>query len=72
VYLGKIPTLGGQRCGSLHFRTRRHFQGHLPGDDTVILLNRENGAVIKVEIALLSAEDQEYVNLRLEAEAAIK
>jgi len=38
------------------------------GDETIIVLKREDGVVIRVEVALLSAEDQEYVKQRLEAE----
>jgi len=38
------------------------------GDETIIVLKREDDIIIRVEAALLSAEDQEYVKLRLEAE----
>jgi hypothetical protein len=38
------------------------------GNDTVIHLKREDGAVITAEVALLSAEDQEYVKRQLAAE----
>jgi hypothetical protein len=38
------------------------------GDTKTIYLKREDGTTIEVEVASLSAEDQEYVQLRLEAE----
>jgi hypothetical protein len=37
----------------------------------VIHLKREDGTIITAEVALLSAEDQEYIKHRLEAETAI-
>jgi hypothetical protein len=42
------------------------------GDTKTIYLKREDGITIEVEVALLAAEDQEYVQLRLEAEKETK
>jgi hypothetical protein len=45
---------------------------YVSGDAKTIYLKREDGTTIEVEVALLAAEDQEYVQLRLEAEKEAK
>jgi len=54
---GKVPVLHTWRSAGGEYEIKAAF---VSGDETIIFLKREDEAIIRVEAALLSAEDQEY------------